>query len=107
MALTPEGKVKAAVRRLLEQHKAWQSWPVPSGYGESLLDCVGHHRGRYFEIETKRPGEHPTARQQYRIDRLRESGATAFVIGEEIVRYNAHASDYSGMKELAEWLKLK
>lgn len=107
MSNTPEGKVKKAVKKLLDQHGAFHTWPVPSGFGESMLDCVGHHRGDYFEIETKAPGEKPTARQQYRIDLLTASDSQVFVIGEKIVEYNAHASDYSGMKELAEWLKRK
>lgn len=100
--MTPEGKVKKAVKALLDEHGAFHTWPVPGGYGESMLDCVGHHKGHYFEIETKAPGEAPTARQQFRIDRLRESGAKVFVIG-----YLEPLKRDIGWLTLEAWLLLK
>ena len=102
MASTPEGRVKKDVKALLDKYEALHTWPVPGGYGESMLDCVGASKGRYFEIETKAPGQHPTPRQQYRIDRIREKGGTVFVVGESVEN---DPDTWSGMVELEEWLK--
>ncbi len=107
MSDTPEGRVKKDVKELLKKHNAFFTMPVPSGYGESMLDFVGHCRGRYFEIETKAPGKHPTPRQQHRIDRVMESGGHAFVIGEERNDPMGPCVDeWSGMDELEAWLLL-
>lgn len=78
--MTPEGRVKAAVKRSLAKFELFSWWPVPSGYGESGLDCVGWVKGRAFAIETKSPGKHPTPRQGECIRRMKEAGAEVFVI---------------------------
>lgn len=102
-----ESTVKAAVRKLLDEFKCFYTMPVPSGYGESMLDFVGHHEGLYFEIETKDKGKKPTPRQGFRVDNIRESGAMAFVIGEVWGPHFPDGHIYSGMYELEQWLKRK
>jgi hypothetical protein len=79
---TPEGKVKAQVKKILESFgdKIDGFWPVPSGYGESHLDYVGCANGTFFCIETKTPGKKPTPRQQERIRRVRAANGLAFVV---------------------------
>lgn len=101
--MTPEGLVKKDVKAMLDAHNAFYTMPVPSGYGESMLDFVGHHRGEYFEIETKADGKEPTPRQQHRIERLRESGAKVFVIiGRSVER---DPDTWYPLLELEQWLK--
>lgn len=81
MASTPEGKVKKAVRTLLNTYRGlYQFWPVPYGYGESSLDCLITYRGRFIAIETKAPGGKPTPRQDIIIERILDGGAPVFVI---------------------------
>ena len=85
--MTPEGKVKLKVRRILNR---WANqelmdifMPVPSGFGESRLDficCIG---GNYLAIETKRGGGKPTARQDKMIRSIRKAGGTVFVVTSE------------------------
>lgn len=77
---TPEGKVKAQVKRILAKFPIYGWWPVPSGYGESSLDFVGCVAGLFFAIETKAPGKKPTPRQQKVIHDMEAAGATVFVI---------------------------
>lgn len=100
--MTPEGKVKKRVKRMLAvfQPKLWAHWPVQAGYGAPTLDCTGAISGHAFAIETKAPGEHPTKRQQLTIEEMRAAGIQVFVIGEEIVD-----GYYSGELELWNWLK--
>jgi hypothetical protein len=62
--MTPEGKVKAAVKKFLKQWDVWTDWPVPSGYGKSTLDCMVICNGQVMWIETKAPGEELTPRQE-------------------------------------------
>lgn len=92
---TPESKVKAAIREVLEELHIVNAaraatapkdahgfyWmPVPSGYGVSLLDFEGHYYGRYFAIEAKAPGKTPTLRQRRIIELLNCKGERAFVV---------------------------
>lgn len=63
MAITPEGKVKAAVKKYLAKWDCWTDWPVPAGYGKSTLDCLVIANGCVLWIETKAPGAKLTNRQ--------------------------------------------
>lgn len=82
--MTPEGRVKTAIKAVIaavqEKEPVYVNWPVPVGYGESTLDCIGCHRGRFFAIEAKAPGKKPTPRQVFIAERMQEAGATVFVI---------------------------
>ena len=107
--MTPEGKVKAAVKKLLKKYEAdiWTHWPVQTGYGAPTLDCVGSVRTRLhscngvsFAIETKAPGEGLTARQEATKLAMERGGVEVFVIGE----CRDIDGNYSGMYELERWL---
>jgi hypothetical protein len=82
--MTPEGKIKARVKNLLADNERWgyiyTHWPVPSGYGEQTLDCIGCYHSRFFAIETKAPGKKPTPRQEYTMENMRRAGVAVFVI---------------------------
>lgn len=84
MAQTPEGKVKAKVKALLNRAKAYYFMPVQAGYGAPGLDfhCVFH--GHAFFIETKAPGKKMTPRQEQTARKMRAAGGVVFVVdGEE------------------------
>ncbi len=93
---TPEGKVKRKVSALLKQYDClFYTMPVPSGFGESTLDYIGCHYGRFFAIETKAAGKKPTPRQDGIIEQIRAAGGKAFVVaGDE------------GFDELKRWLDI-
>lgn len=84
MGMTPEGRVKKAVIKVLKPYvdrdDLYYFMPVPSGYGESSLDFVGSFKGRFFAIETKAPGKKPSALQVRMIERIMASDGMAFVI---------------------------
>ena len=98
---TPEGRVKARVKKMLKSYDTYQHWPVQTGYGAACLDCHGCHNGMYFAIETKAPGKHPTPRQELTMEQVRDAGGYVLVIGES---YDGLV--YSGEMELIEWLEL-
>jgi hypothetical protein len=79
--VTPEGRVKAEVKRLLKAAGAYWHCPVQNGMGAPALDFMHIlHKGRVCAIETKAPGEKPTARQLLTISQIEAAGGTVFVI---------------------------
>ncbi len=79
--MTPEGKVKAKVSRLLKQYPGlFYDMPVPGGFGKSLLDFNCWYRGKPFWIETKAEGKQPTDRQRGTISQGKRAGVDVFVI---------------------------
>ncbi len=82
-AATPEGKVKAAVKRYLKERGIWFCMPMGTGFGSSgvpdFLCCAG---GRFVAIETKAPGKrkNTTALQDQQIAAINATGGTAVVI---------------------------
>lgn len=79
--MTPEGRIKAKVKRLLDKYKArYEYWPVPYGLGASSLDCIVCFRGRFIGVETKAPGGKPTDRQKMIMRQMRDAGAAVFLI---------------------------
>lgn len=79
---TPEGKVKASVKKVLAKYGDLidEFWPVPGGYGESHLDCILCVNGFFCAIETKAPGKKPTPRQLFRIEMVQRAKGKVFVI---------------------------
>ena len=62
--LTPEGRVKAEIRKYLKEIGAYQLWPVPSGRGKSGVDVHGVYRGRGFAIEIKAEDRPPVGTER-------------------------------------------
>lgn len=79
--MTPEGKIKAAINKVLASYPdSYSFMPVPYGYGTSTVDYLICHYGLFIGIEAKAPGQHPTARQRQIIYQIRTAGGEAFVI---------------------------
>lgn len=79
--MTPEGKVKAAVKRELDRYPDhYREMPVPSGYGLSGVDFTVCFYGLYLAIETKAPGKTPTNRQLKRLRDIEKAGGLALVV---------------------------
>ena len=81
--MTPEGKVKAAVRKLLETSKVYFFMPSANGYGRAgIPDFVACVKGHFLAIETKAGKGTTTALQDREIARINAAGGTAIVINE-------------------------
>lgn len=78
--MTPEGKVKDKVKKLLKDAGAYYHMPVQNGMGAPTLDFIGCHYGNFFAIETKAPGKKPTGRQELTIAEMRKARGTVFVV---------------------------
>lgn len=80
---TPEGKVKHAIKKVLDDLGIYYHMPVQNGMGKPTLDficCVG---GAYVAIEAKAPSKVPTRRQEALMKEIRASGGCTFWINQE------------------------
>lgn len=78
---TPEGKVKAAVKKLLESYDGIYFYmPVPGGFGKATLDYLCCVRGQFFAIETKAPGKKLTLRQATTVAEIQAAMGKVFVV---------------------------
>ena len=99
MATTPEGRVKAQVKRMVKDlqdsgYPVYLHMPVQNGMGKPTLDFIGCIKGQFFAIETKAPGKKPTERQLDTMAEMQKAGAHVFVY------------DGSNPEVLATWLAM-
>ena len=79
---TPESKIKAMLKKVLDSYKphlAHES-PVQNGMGTPTLDINGCYYGHAFKIEAKAPGKKPTDRQVQTMNIWNKAGCAIFVI---------------------------
>lgn len=80
---TPEGKVKAAVKKFLTSIGAWYCMPATGGYGVSgVPDFIACYRGVFIAIETKALGKkyNVSELQHRQIEAIHQAGGRAVVI---------------------------
>jgi hypothetical protein len=85
--MTPEGKVKRAIKRVLDEHgsKVYYYMPVPGGFGKQSVDYLGCAGRTFFAIEAKgKPGMGATPRQQGVLAEIRDAGGLTFVINDDV-----------------------
>jgi Holliday junction resolvase len=84
MASTPESKVKARVKALLDEYGAYHFPPNMGGYGRSgIPDIIACCKGRFVAVECKAGGNKPTALQLRELDRIKAAGGIALVLNED------------------------
>ena len=86
MAMTPEGKVKARVVKVLKAHDVYYFFPATHGMGRSgVPDIVCCVDGNFLAIECKAGKGKTTALQDFEIESIRKAGGTALVVNEDNV----------------------
>ena len=81
--MTPEGKVKAKVKKVLDEIGAYYAMPMGSGWGNSgVPDFLVCYQGRFISIECKAGGNVPTALQESNLKAIQKAGGNALVIHE-------------------------
>ena len=86
--MTPEGKVKTRVKRILDSFGPiiWYFMPVSRGYGRhGIPDIIGCVNGHFFAIETKAGDKQPTDLQKRELRRIGEARGSSLVINEQNV----------------------
>lgn len=80
--MTPEGRVKEAVKKWLKERGVWYYMPTQNGMGRSgIPDFICCWGGRFLAIETKAPGK----RGNVTPGQVRELGAIRAVQGYAVV----------------------
>jgi pantoate kinase len=83
MASTPEGKVKANIKKILQLHGVYYAMPMGTGYGNSgvpdFLCCLG---GKFLAVEAKANGGLVTALQQKNLGNIQEAGGLWWIVNE-------------------------
>ena len=84
--MTPEGKVKAKIKKVLDKYNVYYFSPVTGGFGRSgvpdLVCCIS---GRFFGIECKANGNKPTELQRKNLHDIDTNGGVALVIDDRNV----------------------
>ena len=84
MATTPEGKVKAAVRKMLSSLDIYHFMPPGMGLGRSgIPDIIGCYQGRFIAIECKAGKGKTTALQERELQWIKDAGGFTFVARED------------------------
>jgi hypothetical protein len=84
--ITPEGKVKNKVKKVLKSLGAYYVMPATGGYGSSgAPDFLICYNGRFIGVECKAGGNQPTALQSDNLTNIRNAGGWALVVNEQNV----------------------
>lgn len=81
--MTPEGRVKVQIKRVLDDLGIWYFMPAANGFGKvGIPDFVCCWNGDFLAIEAKAPGKMDslTINQVRRIEEIRQAGGCAFVV---------------------------
>jgi Holliday junction resolvase len=83
MASTPEAKVKANVRKLLDELKIYHFMPPANGFGRAgIPDIIGCMDGQFIAIECKAGKGTTTALQGRELNAILNNGGTVFIARE-------------------------
>lgn len=81
--MTPEGKVKNAVKKILTVSGAYFCMPFGAGYGRAgVADIVACYKGHFLAIECKAGKGKTTALQDRELAAVGAAGGTPLVINE-------------------------
>ena len=82
--MTPEGKVKAKVAKILKEYGVYYFFPATGGFGRSgVPDIVGCYYGRFIAIECKAGSNKPTALQENELRKIGEAGGMWSIMYED------------------------
>lgn len=83
MAATPEAKVKASVRKLLDTLNIYHFMPPANGFGRAgIPDIVGCMDGHFIAIECKAGKGTTTALQDRELNAILNAGGTTYIARE-------------------------
>lgn len=84
-ALTPEGKVKRKVVKVLKKHGVWYFFPANNGFGKSgIPDIIAIVDGHFLGVEVKSATGEPTELQKICGKQIEEAGGTWVVVSDDI-----------------------
>lgn len=82
--MTPEAKVKAKVKKLLDGLRIYYFFPATHGYGRSgVPDIIGCFMGLFVAIECKAGKGQLTGLQELELTKIKAAGGFTFVARED------------------------
>ena len=81
--MTPEGRVKAQVKKTLDKHGVYHFSPPANGYGRvGIPDIICCYKGQFLAVETKAPGKiaNVTANQERVLTAIQGADGWAIVV---------------------------
>ena len=86
--MTPEGKAKAGIKKVLAEYDCWYFMPSMNGYGRSgIPDFVGCYKGQFFAIEAKAQDGKLTPNQEREAVAIHTAGGRVLLArGGDVVR---------------------
>lgn len=96
MAMTPEGKVKQQVKKILDEyaqtHRCYYFFPPANGYGrQGIPDVIACIDGHFVGIECKAGKGTTTELQDRELTKINAAGGTTLIINESgITRLHAY-----------------
>jgi Holliday junction resolvase len=95
--MTPEGKVKARLKKQLNELGIYHFSPFQAGMGRAgIPDVIGCYRGVFVAFECKAGSNKPTALQEREMQAIRDAGGHAYLINEDNV---------NDLQEILKWIK--
>lgn len=92
--MTPEAKVKTAVKRMLAKRGVYYFCPATGGYGRSgIPDFVCCYKELFIALECKAGKGKTTALQDRELAMIVNAGGRAFVVNEENLHVIEHFFD--------------
>ena len=81
--MTPEAKVKTAIKKMLDAHEVYYFMPAANGYGRAgIPDIVCCINGCFLAIECKAGKGTTTALQDRELIAIHKAGGSAVIINE-------------------------
>jgi hypothetical protein len=80
MSRTPEGDVKAGIKKFLDRAGAYYHMSVQTGYGRRTVDFLVCWRGQFLAVEAKRAGGAARRYQDIILQQVRDSGGLAVCV---------------------------
>ncbi|NDB59188.1 VRR-NUC domain-containing protein [bacterium] len=81
--MTPEGKVKKQVKKILDDIGAYHFSPMTAGFGRSgVPDIIACVKGKFIGIECKAGKNEPTLLQKHNMKLINQSGGLSIVVNE-------------------------
>ena len=82
--MTPEGKVKKRVNKILEKYGTYYFSPVTGGFGRSgVPDIIVCYLGVFIGIECKAGDNKPTALQLKNLEDIHTNGGWGMIVNED------------------------
>lgn len=84
MAATPESKVKAKIKKILDKYGVYYAMPIGSGYGNAgVPDFLCCANGRFLGVEAKAEKGRATALQEKHLRVIKEGGGHSMIVRED------------------------